>query len=231
MQSDGDLHIAIIPDGNRRWARKKKRPVWYGHSKGAKKLEEVLLEWCSEYSEIKIVSVYALSTENLNRSKKELETLWDIYKKHLDNVLKSKKIKKQKIRINVLGNSAVWRSDVREAARAVMRATQNYTRGIINILLAYGGQFEITEAVKKFVKKGMKTIPLAENTFNKFLMVTKPVDLVIRTGGEHRLSNFLLYQSAYAEIYFTETLWPAFSKREFKKIMNWYKKRNKRFGH
>lgn len=176
------------------------------------------------------MSVYALSTENLNREKAELDKLWEIYKKQFKHILNSKEIKENGMRVNIIGNAAAWRPDVRQAARDVMVATRNYGKSMLNILLAYGSQFEIMNSVKSVVKRGAKKLPLVPELFNKFLLVSKPVDLVIRTGGEHRLSNFLLYQAAYAEIYFSDTLWPAFSKAEFEKILKWYKNREKRFG-
>lgn len=223
------MHIAIIPDGNRRWARKKKRPVWWGHMAGVRKTKQVL-DWCDEHPEIKTVTLYALSTENLNRGPKELGKLWDIYQKELKKLLKSRKIKKKGLRVNVMGNHALWRSDVRHAAKDVMRATRHYTGGVLNILIAYGSQFEVMRGVRKLAKKGIQKVPLAEETFHKLLMVTEPVDLVIRTGGQCRLSNFLLYQAAYAELYFSKSLWPDFSKKEFRKIMRWYKKQKRKFG-
>lgn len=224
------MHIAIIPDGNRRWAQAQKEPAWWGHMAGARKMEE-FAEWCSKRPEIKTVSVYALSTENLNRSPQELDHLWGIYQKEFKAMMRNSRMKKNGgLRINVIGNDALWRGDVRQAARDVMRATRQYTGGVLNILLAYGSQFEIMRGMKKLVGKGIKTVPFAEDTFNKLLMVTQPVDLVIRTGGQSRLSNFLLYQAAYAELYFTDTLWPDFSKKEFEKILKWYKVQQRKFG-
>jgi undecaprenyl diphosphate synthase len=197
---------------------------------GAKKLEEVA-KWCSKHPEINTVSVYALSTENLNRSPEELDHLWGIYQKEFRSLMKSKnKNKNGGLRVNVIGDNSLWRSDVRQAARDVMRATRQYTGGVLNILLAYGSRFELMHGVRKLVNKGIKTMPFAEDTFNKLLMVTEPVDLVIRTGGQRRLSNFLLYQAAYAELYFTDTLWPDLSKKEFENILKWYKTQQRKFG-
>jgi len=223
------MHIAIIPDGNRRWAAKREKPVWWGHVAGAKKMEE-FADWCAKRPEIKMVSIYALSTENLNRPPEELDKLWDLNRKEFKSLLTSGRAKKNGLRINVIGNSDLWRSDVRQAARDVMRATRQYTGGVLNVLLAYGSQFEIINGMKKLVKKGIMTVPFAEDTFNKLLMVTQPVDLIIRTGGQSRLSNFLLYQAAYAELYFTDTLWPDFSKKEFEKILKWYDAQQRKFG-
>lgn len=226
-----NLHIAVVPDGNRRYAKKHGRPEWYGHIMGARKLEE-FLGWCNSHKDlIKTVSIYALSTENLNRDKKELDKLWGIYKNEFQRILKSRKIKEGKIKVNIVGDSGVWRKDVKQVAKEVMASTRNYTRGVLNILLAYGSQFEILNSVKKIAKKGIKTIPLAEKLFSKFLLIKQPVDLIIRTGGEYRLSNFLLYQSAYSEIYFTRTLWPEFSRKEFERILKWFMRRERRFGY
>lgn len=223
------IHIAIIPDGNRRWARKRKKPTLYGHRKGAKTLEN-FLKWSQDYPEIKMISVYALSTENLNRSEKELKYLWKVYKDNLEKLLTSKEIKKNKIRVRILGNHNLWKSDVKKVAKEVMLNTKSYGKSVLNILLGYGGRSEIMNTVNTIVRKNVKRVPMAERVFNDFLLVKKPVDLVIRTGGHHRLSNFLLYQAAYAELYFTDTLWPDFNKKEFDKIMRWYKKQQKKLG-
>ncbi len=223
------LHIAIIPDGNRRWAKKKKKPTMYGHQKGAETLEN-LLNWSAEHPEIKMITIYALSTENLNRTKKELKGLWSIYKTNLEKVLESPEIKKNQIRVKILGNYKTWDSDTKKVAKEVMNNTKNYGKSVLNILLAYGGKYEIMNSISHLVKTKSKKIPITGKLFEDFLMVKKPVDLVIRTGGHHRLSNFLLYQAAYSEIYFTNTLWPDFSKREFNKIMKWYYKQQKKIG-
>jgi undecaprenyl diphosphate synthase len=197
---------------------------------GAKKTEE-LAKWCSEHPEIKIVSIYALSTENLNRSPEELDRLWWIYQREFKAMMKNGNAKKNGgLRVNVIGNDSLWRADVRQAARDVMRATRQYTGGVLNILLAYGSQFEILRGMRKLVGKGIQKVPLAEDAFNKLLLVTQPVDLIIRTGGQKRLSNFLLYQAAYAELYFTDTLWPDFSKKEFDKVLKWYSAQQRKFG-
>jgi tritrans,polycis-undecaprenyl-diphosphate synthase [geranylgeranyl-diphosphate specific] len=224
-----DIHIAIIPDGNRRWANKRNRPEWYGHVAGAEKLEKVL-DWCLEHPEIKMISVYALSTENLSRNKKELNKLWWVYEKNFRKILKSEKIRDNSVRVNVIGESDIWRSDVRQAAKAVEKATSSYANIIWNIMLAYGSQFEILNAMKKVVKAGVKAVPPLKNSFVKYLMINRPVDLIIRTGGQYRLSNFLLYQAAYSEIYFSDTLWPDFSRKEFEKILRWFWIQKRKFG-
>lgn len=223
------IHISIIPDGNRRWAKLKGRPEWLGHAAGARKLRDVA-KWCTEHPEIKTVTVYALSTENMQRDGGELSRLWGIYRSEFKHILTSPDTRRNGLRVNIIGNASAWRPDVREAATEVMRATRHYTGRVLNILLAYGSQFEILSAVKKVVKAGARRLPLVPSLFNKFLMVSQPVDLVIRTGGEHRLSNFLLFQAAYAEIYFSDTMWPDFSRKEFERILRWYRACQRKFG-
>lgn len=214
---------------NRRWARKRNRPEWYGHLAGAKKMEQ-FMDWVLEHPEIKMVSIYGLSTENLQRNEKELKRLWDIYKREIKKLRSSKKIKENNVRINIIGEEAFWRSDFKHAAKSVMKTTENYTKNVLNVLIAYGSQSEILSSIKKIAKAGVKAIPPLRNTLINYLMVNRPADLIIRTGGQQRLSNFLLYQAAYAEIYFTNTLWPDFSKKEFERILKWFWDQERKFG-
>ena len=217
------LHVAIIPDGNRRFARQKGNRPWEGHFKGDQKLRD-FLDWCLEYPEIKTISIYALSTENATqRSKEELDALWGIYKKALEDITTDSRIKKNQIKVRVFGDSGLWRPEIKDVAKAAVNSTKNYSRYILNIMLAYGSKFEINNAIKKIVGKPIQTI-------DKMLMVKEPIDLVIRTGGQRRLSNFMLYQASYAELYFTDTLWPDFTKKEFDHVIKWYWQQQKNFG-
>ncbi len=220
--SKNGIHLGIIPDGNRRFAKSRGKNPWEGHLLGAKKTKE-FLEWCSKYPEINKVSIYALSTENLNRSKEELDQLWKLFSRELKKIVNEPVIKERGIKIRVLGDSNLWRPDLKEAAKEAIKSTKQYSKNILNIMLAYGSKLELNNAVKKVVGKPLQTI-------DNFLMVKEPLDLVIRTGGQHRLSNFMLYQASYAELYFTDTLWPDFTKKEFGKIMNWYREQEKKFG-
>lgn len=224
-----DIHIALIPDGNRRWARKRNRPEWYGHYVGAKKMEK-FMDWVLEHPEIKMVTIYGLSTENLQRNEKELSKLWNVYKAEINKLRKSKKVRDNNIRINVMGEEIFWSPDFKHVASSVMKSTRNYTKSVLNILIAYGSQSEILSSIKKIAKVGVKAIPPLRNVLINYLTINKPVDLVIRTGGQRRLSNFLLYQAAYAEIYFSNTLWPDFSRKEFEKILKWFWYQQRKFG-
>jgi undecaprenyl diphosphate synthase len=229
MNPGKKLHIAIIPDGNRRWAKQHGKPSWYGHRAGAKKFED-LAKWCAERDDIGMVTLYALSTENLKRSEEELSHLWSIYREEINKFAKNNGSNGHKFKIVITGDAGAWRKDFKDAALDVMKATKNYTGGVLNILLAYGSQFEILNSVKKIAAKGIHSTPIIEKMFNKCLMVSDPVDLVIRTGDEHRLSNFLLYQAAYAEIHFSKSMWPDFSKKEFEDVLDWYHSRERRLG-
>jgi undecaprenyl diphosphate synthase len=224
-----NIHLAIIPDGNRRWAKKRGKPEWYGHLAGARKLRE-FAKWCEKHPEIKTITLYALSTENLQRDRAELNKLWALYNTEFQRIMSSPDTKKNNLRVNVVGDVSAWRPDVRQSAKELMKATKHYTGSVLNILLAYGSHYEIFNATKKVLKAGARRVPGVPTLFRKALMVGQPVDLVIRTGGMHRMSNFLLFQAAYAEIYFSDTLWPDFSRAEFERILKWYEKCQKKFG-
>ncbi|MBI4019742.1 MAG: di-trans,poly-cis-decaprenylcistransferase [Candidatus Aenigmarchaeota archaeon] len=219
VRRNKSIHIGLIPDGNRRYAKKMGKPVWHGHWEGAKRVEE-FLNWCQEYPQIRNVTIFALSTENLSRSKKEVEELWKIYRYQLKSFLNNPRAG-MKVRIH--GNDSLWSPTIKDIAKELVDSTKNYSKYMLNIMLAYGSKFEINEAIKKVVKKPISTI-------DRFLMVREPLDLLIRTGKQHRLSNFMLYQASYAEIYFSDSLWPEFTRKEFDGIMDWYFEQQKKFG-
>jgi len=200
----------------------KKKPPWVGHQKGAQKME-LFIEWCMECPDIKRVTVFALSSENLNRPKEEVQALWDVYKQTLKKYVTDPRIKKHEIKVRVLGDDGVWEPSFKDMVGEVVNSTRNYSKHVLNIMLAYGSKFEINRAIKEVIKKPIKTI-------DKTLLVKEPLDLIIRTGGQCRLSDFMLYQASYAEIYFSNTLWPEFTKKEFDKIIKWYYEQQKNFG-
>lgn len=222
VKKSKDIHIGLIPDGNRRYATKSGRPAWEGHKEGAKKIRE-FIDWCLEYPEIKRVSIFALSTDNLTRPEREIKELWGLYKKNFKSLLKDPKVIENDIQIRILGDKRTWDPDMKDIIKEVITSTKQYSKLVLNFLLAYGSKFEIANAVKKIADMPIKAI-------DRFLMVKEPLDLIIRTGGQYRLSNFMLYQAGYAEIYFSKTMWPDFTKNEFNKIMRWYHKQAKKFG-
>ena len=217
-----EIHIGVIPDGNRRYAIENGKTIIDGHIEGAKKIEE-FLDWCNDYPEIKRVSIFALSTENLNRPKIEVETLWRVYRDELKKLLNHPQVKNRRMRVRVLGNRGVWRPDIKDIVKELYNSTKNYSRMFLNIMLAYGSKFEINEAMKEVIRKPFDKL-------DKALYVKEPLDLVIRTGRQHRLSDFMLYQASYAEIYFSDKLWPEFTRKDFDKIMVWYHEQQRKFG-
>ena len=210
------IHIALIPDGNRRFAEKAGKLKFWGHAMGIAKMHE-FIDWVLENDEIDMVSTYALSHENLSRPEEEKEKLWDYYKEEFFRLKTDQRIINNKVRIRVVGDSSLWREDVRKAAEELMEATSGFSNKTFNILLVYSGRGEIEEAMKKG--------GLSEN-----LMVPRSVDLIIRTGGEKRLSGMLPLQSAYAEIYFSDSFFPAFTREEFESIIKWFSERKRKFG-
>jgi len=216
------IHIGLIPDGNRRYALENGKSTIQGHLEGAKKIEE-FIDWCGDYPEIRMVSIFALSTENLDRPKDEVEALWRIYRNELKKLLSKPEIKEDRIRVRVLGNRGVWRPDVKDIVKELYYSTKSYSKMFLNIMLAYGSKFEINQAVKEVIRKPFEKL-------DKALYVKEPLDLVIRTGNQHRLSNFMLYQASYAEIYFSEKMWPEFTRKDFDKVMRWYHEQHRKFG-
>jgi len=226
-------HLAVIIDGNRRWAKARGKPSWFGHRAGAKRVED-LLNWCLEAG-IKQVSIYTLSTENIERRpKKEVEEIFKILKDYVEKLLTKdySLLEKYEVRVRFIGELNRLPKPLLELMKKLMKKTAKHGKRILNFLVAYGGHKELVHAVKKLVKKAIELgkVEIREKDIEGALWVADPVDLIIRTGGYNRLSNLLLWQSAYAEIYTTKTLWPDFSKREFLKALNWYSSVKRNFG-
>ncbi|MCR4330311.1 MAG: polyprenyl diphosphate synthase, partial [Patescibacteria group bacterium] len=202
--------IGIIMDGNRRWARKRGLPVYEGHRAGYKKLKE-LLTWAREAG-VKTVVAYAFSTENWNRSKLEVGFLLKLLRNVLVDEVED--IKKEKVRVRFIGDLSRFPKDIEEGIRKLEKETMVYKENTLVLAVSYGGRPEIVAAVKKIAQEKTKEEigKMTEKEFSKYLW-TKDIpdpDLIVRTGGEKRLSNFLPWQSVYSEFYFTPTLWPAF---------------------
>lgn len=228
------LHVGIIPDGNRRWAKERGLPIAKGHKEGGDTTVKVFKHILKNYPEIKEITIWAFSTENFNRSRLEKNLIFREIKKGLDDLKKDRQVHESRIKVNVVGQFFdEFPKNLREAARQTMYLTRDYGNRVLNIGLGYGGRFEITRAAINFAR-WVKDRPLVkkvkEKTFEDFLSVRTPLDIVIRTGGEKRLSGFMLYQMAYAELFFTDTLWPDFSTKEFDKIMEEFRQRKRNFG-
>lgn len=227
-------HVAVIMDGNRRYAKEFGLLVAEGHEKGKEKLEE-MLEWCLETG-VKMLTVYAFSTENVSREKDEVEHLMRMFVKNFNKLAEDERVHKHKIRIRVLGQRELWPEDLREAIAKAEARTKEYSDYSFNIAVGYGGREEIVHAIKKVakaVKDGtMRIEDINERTFYDFLY-TKDMpdpDLILRTSGEERISNFLLWQLAYSELYFSDVYWPGFRKIDFLRAIRSYQLRKRRFG-
>lgn len=224
-------HVAIIMDGNGRWAQKRGLKITEGHKKGADALKKI--SECIYDKGIKVLSVYAFSTENWKRGKEEVDYLMNLFlkafKKNFDAV------KKNGVKVVFSGVKTNLNDKVINAMNKMMDETKNNTNGIFNICLNYGGKGEIVEATKKIaydVKENILEISnINEELFNKYLFNDlPPIDLLIRTSGEYRISNFMLWQMAYSEFYFTDTYWPDFDEKELDKAIDSFNNRDRRFG-
>lgn len=221
---ENDLHLGLIPDGNRRWAAQRGMNPWEGHKAGAERIKD-FIQWClaCKIIRIKEISVYLMSTDNIDRPAEEVRELWELYTKEFNGIQTNRLIKKNHVRVNVVGNKKLWHPTFREAAKNAMEATKMYADYLLNLTVAYSGKFEINQAVEKMIKKSATSI-------EKFLQVKTPLDLIIRPGDQHRMSNFFMWQTPYTELRFTKTLWPNYTKEKFEADIIWYLKRQKRFG-
>ncbi len=222
-------HIAIIMDGNRRWARKQNKEITQGHRAGAQNLGDIV-DHCEKLG-LESLTVYALSTENWRkRAKKEVKGIFDL----LVEIVKRKKeeYKKRGIKFFVLGNIQAFPRRVKDAISEMLNIVKKHERMRFNVALNYGGRDEIIRAIKEMMKDGIKPGEVDEELVNEYLDTNgqPDPDLIIRTGGEVRLSNFLLWQMSYAELYFTDTLWPDFGPKQLEKAILDFQNRDRRFG-
>lgn len=225
-------HIAIIMDGNGRWAKKRKLKRLYGHHKGAENLINII-KTIKEIN-VKTLSVFAFSTENWKRSQQEVNGLMkifvDFYNKKFDS------LKKEKVKVIHTGVLTNLSEKVKEILYKMQTETKTFNGPILNLVLNYGGRLEITDAIKKIAQKvknnQLNIEDINSNTFSKYLYhpEIKEPDLLIRTSGELRISNFMIWQLAYTELWFTNTLWPDFSKKDLINAIFDYQNRERRFG-
>ena len=225
-------HVAIILDGNGRWAKKKGMPRTYGHVKGCENLEKI----CSVAKElgVKYLTVYAFSTENWKRSKEEVDALMKLFRNYMKKCIKISRDNKMQVR--VIGDPTAFDPDLQEKIKELEEYSSQYDELYFQIALNYGSRDEIKRAVQKMAEdvKAEKLNPeeISEQTISDYLD-TKGLpdpDLLIRTSGEERLSIFLMWQFAYTEFYFTDVAWPDFNKAEFEKAIAKYNQRDRRFG-
>jgi len=241
--SEGPIpkHIAIIPDGNRRWARTQGFDVNVGHEVGYERLEEVL-KWLWELG-VKVVTVYAMSYENcIKRSEEEKTHLFNLMKKGIDRFISERVLEKHKVRVRFLGRLDIIPEDLRSKISRIEELSSQNSEKFLNVALCYGGRQEIVDAVKVLaedVREGrVRVDEISEELFMKYLPGTSHFptsslsepDLVIRTSGELRISNFLLWHIAYSELYFCDVFWPEFRRIDLLRAIRAYQRRQRRFG-
>jgi tritrans,polycis-undecaprenyl-diphosphate synthase [geranylgeranyl-diphosphate specific] len=229
----GPKHIAVILDGNRRFAKRLMMKPWMGHEWGRKKVES-LIDWCKDLG-VEELTLYAWSVENFNRPKEEFEYILGLFRKAFASLMeRESENDKDGIRIRFLGRIELFPDDIRQMMKDLMDKTANKKKITINFCMAYGGRQEISDAAKRMfsdVEKGsLSKEEINDETFKRYLYMPDEPDMIIRTGGEKRLSGFLLYQSSYSELFFVEKLWPEFEKEDLVNCIAEFRQRERRFG-
>ncbi len=220
-------HIAIILDGNRRWATKRGLPKFLGHTEGVKALKKTIK--AASERKIPFLTAWALSTENLQRSEEELKHLFSLFEK-IPNSLGD--FKKNNVRFRIIGDLTRIPVKVQNILTDLVTETEKNTGLTLNLAVAYGGRDEIVRATKKMIETGLKPEEITENKFEEFLDTAgmPEVDLIIRTGGHRRLSGYLAWQTTYAELYFTDIMFPEFSEKELDKAIEWFNEQERNKG-
>ncbi|MGM0607473.1 MAG: polyprenyl diphosphate synthase [Candidatus Muiribacteriota bacterium] len=221
-------HIAVIMDGNGRWARKRKMPRIIGHRNGVKNVRN-LCDWCINYK-IPYVSVYAFSTENWKRPDEEISGLIHLFR---DFIIKDAlKLLKKNIRLVVSGDFSVFPTDLEKGIKNLIQKSKQNDSLTLNVMLNYGGHSEIVRACKEILKNNISPELITPELFSQYLYNSfmPPPDILIRTGGDKRISNFMLWQLAYTELFFIKKMWPEFNREDFIFILKEFSNRERRFG-
>ena len=223
-------HIAIIMDGNGRWAQKRHMPRTVGHAKGAAGVR-ALVEFCA-HKGVKYLTLFAFSTENWSRPEEEVSTLMGLFLQYLEKELKN--LAQAGVRLQVIGDVTCFAQELQDRIAEAIKATAGNDGIVLTVAANYGGQWDIVQAVQRWQAEHPQADPrsITQEQLAKFLSTAHmpDPDLLIRTGGEQRISNFLLWQVAYAELYFTEVLWPEFDTTQLGLALEWYGTRQRRFG-
>jgi undecaprenyl diphosphate synthase len=220
-------HIAFIMDGNGRWAKKRGLPREYGHREGAKAFRKVM-DYCGELG-IEATTFYVFSTENWKRPKNEVDALMTLLNEYLDECKETVMKKDDGIRFVFIGDKSIFADHLRTKMEELEKLTEGKPR-IVNLAINYGGRDELVNAFNVLIAEGKRKISEQDISNAIYTKASPPLDMIVRTGGDIRISNFLLWEAAYAELYFTDTLWPDFSKKDIDKAINEFNNRNRRFG-
>ena len=227
LQEINIKHIAFIMDGNGRWASKRGLPREFGHRKGAEAFRKVL-DYCGELG-ISATTFYVFSTENWKRPKAEVDALMKLLDEYLDECKDTIMKKDDGIRFIFIGDKSIFIPSIRQKMEELETLTKDKKR-IVNLAINYGGRDEIVYAFNNLIAEGKDKVNEDDISNAIYTKDSPPLDMIVRTGGDIRISNFLLWQAAYAELYFTDTLWPDFSKKDVDKAINEFNNRNRRFG-
>jgi len=223
-------HIAIIMDGNGRWAQMRRMPRTVGHAKGAAGVRE-LLEFCA-HKGVKYLTLFAFSTENWNRPEEEVSTLMRLFLEYLEKELKN--LSQAGVRLQIIGDVTGFAQELQDRIAEACIATAGNEGIVLTVAANYGGQWDIVQAVRRWQAANplADARDISQEQLDKYLSTANmpDPDLLIRTGGEQRISNFLLWQVAYAELYFTEVLWPEFNIKQLELALHWFQMRQRRFG-
>jgi undecaprenyl diphosphate synthase len=221
-------HIVLFPDGNRRWARQKGLATLNGHKQGYNNLLD-FSEWCKKKG-VKVLTAFGFSTENWNRTKEEVDYLMNLLEKCLvDNV---EKYNKDGIKVRVIGQKERLPESLQKAIEKTEKATENNSSLFLNLAISYGGRWDILQAVKKIIQDNVPLDDIDEKIFESYLSTAglPTPDLIIRAGGEMRMSNFVLWQGAYSELYFCPKFWPDFTEKDLDDALIEFDRRQRRFG-
>lgn len=221
-------HIVLFPDGNRRWAKGKGLATLLGHKKGYENLLD-FSDWCKNKG-VKVLTAFGFSTENWNRSEEEVAYLMNLLEKCLlENI---ERYKKEEVRVRIIGQRERLPKSLQNAIEATENATNQNSKLFLNLAISYGGKWDIVNAVKKIIKEGIEVDKIDEKLFESYLSTAglPNPDLIIRAGGEMRLSNFVLWQSAYSELYFCPKYWPDFTEQDLDLALQEFDRRSRRFG-
>jgi len=223
-------HIVLFPDGNRRWAREKGLPTLKGHWEGYKNLLK-FSRWCKKRG-VKVLTAFGFSTENWKRTKEEVDYLMMLVEKCLSSKKHVRDFQKDKVRVKIIGQKERLPKSLRKVIARIEKLTKKNKNLHLNLAVSYGGKWDILQAVQKIVRKKTPALKITEDLISENLSTAglPDPDLIIRAGGEKRLSNFLLWQAAYSEIYFVKKYWPAFTEKDLDLALEEYARRQRRFG-
>lgn len=223
-------HVVLFPDGNRRWAKKKGLPTLIGHERGQEKFKEFLL-WCKKRG-VRILTVFGFSSENWKRSKKEVNYLMELFEKGLQKKNEIERFQKAGVRVKIIGQKEKLPKSLQGAISNIENLTKKNKKFHLNLAVSYGGRWDIVQATQRIIEEKIPPKIINEDLIGDYLSTAglPAPDLVIRAGGESRFSNFLLWQAAYSELYFSKKLWPDFSEKDLDEAFLDFARRQRRFG-